>query len=98
MCVNPTTKNGVFGEKRMKKKYETPKAERLDFDYIESVVACCSRYPYCVHTGVIPNPTNPPTNPQTQKSSGAGYNSDPNGQFFKCGNTSYYGAGWGKNC
>lgn len=83
----------------MKKVYETPKAERMEFDYIESVVACCSRWPFCVHTtGVIPDPTNPPPNPQAKTSGGDGYNSDPNGQFYKCGNSSYYGAGWGKNC
>jgi hypothetical protein len=82
----------------MKKKYETPKAEKMEFDYIESVVACCSRYPYCVHTGAIPNPTNPSINPTAQTGGGDGYNSNPNGQFYKCGNSSYYGAGWGQNC
>ena len=83
----------------MKKKYETPKAEKMEFDYIESVVACCSKYPFCYHQmGVIPNPTNPPTNPPAKTGGGNGYNSDPNGQFYKCGNSSYYGAGWGKNC
>ena len=33
----------------MKKDYVTPKAEKLEFDYIESVVACCSQWPWCVH-------------------------------------------------
>ena len=28
----------------------------------------------------------------------AGYNDDPNGQYYKCSNTSYYAPGWGLNC
>ena len=86
----------------MKKKYETPKAEKMEFDYIESVVACCSRYPICVHTGAIPNPTNPSTNPPAPMGGGGDvYNNNPNGQYFKCGcqqQTSHYGAGWGQRC
>ncbi len=83
----------------MKKKYETPKAEKMEFDYIESVVACCSKYPFCFHqTGVIPNPTNAPA-----KTGGGSdvYNNNPNGQYFKCTcqqQTSHYGAGWGQRC
>ena len=70
----------------MKKQYETPKAEKLEFDYVESVLACCSRYPNCEHQ-----------NGQTSDA----YNSDPNGQYFKCTcqpQTSYYAGGWGQNC
>ncbi len=76
----------------MKKQYEKPKAEKLEFDYVESVVACCSRAPWCEHVflknqGAI----NPP--PAPKSTIGEIYNSDPNGQYYKCGcqpKTSYY--------
>lgn len=76
----------------MKKQYVAPKAEKMEFDYIESVLACCSKYPYCVHTG------------QQQQGSGGSsdvYNSDPHGQYHKCTcqqQTSHYAGGWGQNC
>ena len=70
----------------MKKQYETPKAEKLEFDYLESVLACCSRYPNCEH----------------QKSGSSEiYSNDPHGQFYKCTcqpKTSYQSHGWGENC
>ncbi len=61
----------------MKKDYEAPKAEKLEFNYSESVVACGSD--------------------ETQDTSDT-YNSDPNGQYFKCTCTTYSAPGWGQNC
>ena len=72
-------------ESRMKKQYEVPKAEKLVFDYSESVVACYSPKHYCnqdQNNNV--NPTNPPTEGSLK------YNNDPNGQYFKCLATYYY--------
>ena len=54
----------------MKKAYETPKMEKMEFNYKEQVMA----------------------------SSGATYNNDPNGQYYKCTCTVYYAPGWGQNC
>ena len=69
----------------MKRNYSTPKAEKVEFDYTETVVA--SRWPWCNPGGGggmnNPNPTDPP---QGQPK----YNNDPNGQYFKCLATYYY--------
>ncbi len=72
-----------IGEMEMKKNYEAPKAEKMEFDYIESVLACCSKYTDCEH--------------QKGGSSDV-YNSDPHGQYHKCTCTTYYAGGWGQNC
>lgn len=44
-----------------KKEYSTPKAEKVEFDYTETVAAS------------------------------KGYNDDPNGQYYKCLSTDYWG-------
>ncbi len=75
----------------MKKQYETPKAEKLVFDYAESVEACWwSLMRNCYQQGNNNQQaatTNPPT---TAKSSGIKYNNDPNGQYYKCLATYYH--------
>ena len=78
----------------MKKEYKTPTAEKVVFDYAESVVACPSgcadpghswhsgaTYPACYH-GTI-SYTAPTTDPGNQGSQGG---------------NQYYAPGWGQNC
>lgn len=57
-------------EKSMKKQYEEPFAEKVEFDFSENVTA----------------------------STGATYNNDPNGQYFKCTCSTYYAPGYGQDC
>ena len=51
-----------------KKEYTSPKAEKVEFDYTETVSASVN-------------------NCGGKK----GYNDDPNGQYYKCLSTDYYG-------
>lgn len=52
----------------MKKAYETPRAEKLEFNYTKVVVASDN------HANNKPK-----------------YNNDPNGQYYKCLSTNYWG-------
>lgn len=72
----------------MKKPYKTPSAEKMEFDYSESVEACspwCTNpnhnHPWnCGNSNVNPNPPDSTPTPTP----------DPNNQ--------YYAPGWGQNC
>ena len=79
----------------MKKEYKTPTAEKVVFDYAESVVACpsgCSdpghtwhsgaTYPACYHGPI--SYSAPSTQQGTQQNSQ--------------GTNQYYAAGWGEHC
>ena len=54
--------------KILKKAYETPRAEKLEFNYTKVVVASDN------HANNKPK-----------------YNNDPNGQYYKCLSTNYWG-------
>ena len=59
----------------MKKEYDAPKAEKVEFDYTETVVAShgwCNQGKESENEGDIK------------------YNNDPNGQYYKCLATYYY--------
>ena len=68
----------------MKKEYESPRAEKIQFDYVESVVAsrdCC----VCgggTQTGVSDAQSDLPT-PMND---------------WKCSCDGWYASGWGQNC
>ena len=72
------------GNLRMKVAYETPAVERLTFDY--DVTACCSKYPYCEHTGYTGGGSG-----SGSGSGSGGSTDDPNGQYFKCVSPNYFG-------
>ena len=71
----------------MKKQYSAPKAEKVVFDYSESVIACWSPQGKCNQQG---NNNNAKTNPTAPPSNCIKYNNDPNGQWYKCLATYYY--------
>lgn len=70
----------------MKKQYETPKAEKVIFDYTETVVAC-SNIGWCGWCFWYP----PKQNTQPQQTQGA---EDPNNRH----NNPYFAPGWGLHC
>ena len=79
-------KSNLTGEKRLKKKYETPKVEMVVFDYTETVIACsfyglcgkCVYNPYNNRQLQTAKPTATPAPAPT--------------------NNPYWGAGWGVKC
>ena len=73
----------------MKRKYNTPTAEKMEFDYTESVEACSPGKqilsyipgPYCTCTG-----------------GGQNNGGQNNGGQNNGGSNDYYAPGWGLNC
>ncbi len=72
----------------MKKQYEAPKAEKVVFDYTESVAACYSTFNYWPCWCNSQQGSNEEQKKGTVKTNG--FNNDPNGQFFKCLSTDHF--------
>ena len=73
----------------MKKEYETPRAEKIVFDYTESVIACHSDHNPCQGCDVIRTEDNNSRNVSNNSISDA--NRDLGNPYHKCSCSNYWG-------
>ena len=76
----------------MKKPYETPKAEKVVFDYTESVVACMSDCGWCLIAASMGKITPPKAEAQnTPTVENRSNQSNNSNQYWKKTSTDYWG-------
>lgn len=73
-----------------KKNYSVPRAEKVEFDYTESVEAC-SPWWWQNNTTDPNNGNNDGDNNDSGNGSGKQSQDDPNGQYYKCASPDYWG-------
>ncbi len=85
----------------MKKRYEKPSAEKINFDYVESVVACpsgCANPSHWDHLGYYYGSCGLSGGNQGGNQGGNEGGNQGGNQGSNEGGNSYYAPGWGLNC
>lgn len=92
----------------MRKEYVKPTAEKINFDYVESVVACPSGCPDPTHwdhqgyaygsCGMSAGNGGNNNNNNNDNNNNNNNNGDSNTQAMAGGNPCYYAPGWGLGC